>query len=219
MLGRHESSGWPGLPDPCPHHPGAAAWPLCARHVRRFPGTGRFEALFLLPVKAGGMDGDSETVRQVGLSVGAVLLFILAVAAASTVFGAPPPVDREVSGQLTGTANASGPGLVQTEFEGEFDGPLPGSVEGTLSGAVNETGDFDGQFSGNISGDVDGELDGQVSGTLSNGSFEGTLTGRINGTANTVSLGETGGVLLVVLIAGLILLMAAGGVWLSRQDD
>jgi hypothetical protein len=41
----------------------------------------------------------------------------------------------------------------------------------------------------------------------------------VNGTANTVSLGETGGILLVVLIAAFILLMAAGGVWLSRQDD
>lgn len=165
------------------------------------------------------MDVDSKTVRQVGLSAGAVFLFILAVAAASTVFGAPPPVDRQVSGQLTGTVNVSGPGLVQGEFEGEFDGPLAGSVEGTLSGAVNETGDFDGQFSGNISGEVNGKLEGQVSGTLSNGTFEGTFTGRVNGTANTVSLGETGGILLVALIAAFILLMAAGGVWLSRQDD
>ena len=165
------------------------------------------------------MDADSKTVRQVGLSVGAVLLFILAVAAASTVFGAPPAVDREVSGSLAGPANVSGPGLVQTDFEGEFDGPLAGSVEGTLSGAVNETGDFDGQFSGNISGEVNGEIEGQVSGTISNGSFDGTLDGQVNGTADTVSLGETGGILLVALIAGFILLMAAGGVWLSRQDD
>ena len=165
------------------------------------------------------MDVDSETVRQVGLSVGAVLLFILAVSAASTVFGAPTPVDREVAGQLTGTANVSGPGLVQAEFDGEFDGPLAGSVDGTLSGAVNETGDFDGQLSGNISGEVNGEIEGQVSGTLSNGSLDGTFDGRVNGTASTVSLGQNGGVLLVGLIAGFILSMAAGGVWLSRQND
>ena len=138
------------------------------------------------------MDADSKTVRQVGLSVGAVFLFILAVATASTVFGAAPPVDREVSGQLTGTANVSGPGLVQTEFEGEFDGFFAGSVDGTLAGAVNETGDFDGQLSGNISGEANGEIEGQVSGTLSNGSFDGNLNGRINGTADTTSLGQTG---------------------------
>jgi len=189
--------------------------PLCPAISRN----GRFEALLLLPVKAGGMDVDSETGRQVGLSVGAVLLFILAVAAASTVFGAPPPVDRQASGQVTGTANVSGPGPVQTEFDGEFDGPLTGSVEGTLSGAVNETGDFDGQFSGTISGDINGELEGQVSGTLSNGTLDGTFTGRLNGTANTVSLSEGGGAALVALVATFILLMAAGGVWLSRQDD
>ena len=165
------------------------------------------------------MDVDSKTARQVGLSVGVVLLFIFAVAAASTVFGTSPLIDREVGGQLTGTANVSGPGPVQTAFEGEFEGSLDGSVDGTLAGAVNETGDFNGQFSGNISGEANGEIEGQVSGTLSNGSFEGTLDGRVNGTANTVSLGQTGGIMIVALIAALILLMAAGGVWLSRQDD
>jgi cytoskeletal protein CcmA (bactofilin family) len=164
------------------------------------------------------MDVDSATVRQVGVAVGAVLLFILAVSAASTVLGTAQPVDREVSGSLTGAANVSGTGLVQTEFDGRFDGQLSGDVEGTLGGAVNETGDFDGQLSGNISGEADGTIEGQVSGTITNGTLDGSLNGRINGTVDTISLGQTGGIVLVALIAVFIVGMGAAGVWLSRQD-
>lgn len=164
------------------------------------------------------MDADSETARQIGVAVGAVLLFILAVSAASAVLGSAQPVDREVSGSLTGTANVSGTGMVQTEFDGHFDGQLSGDVQGTLGGAVNATGDFDGQLSGNISGEADGTIQGQVTGTLTNGTLEGSLNGRINGTADTVSLGQTGGIVLVALIGLFIVAMAAAGVWLSRQD-
>jgi hypothetical protein len=178
---------------------------------------GRYATLLTVPLKAAGMELERDLVVQVGITVAVVAVFVLALAALSSVYGSDKPA-RDHS--LNGTIDGNYEGNV-TEGEIIFDGTFDNSVEMMVDGSINgtvENGTLDGTFEGDTSGAIDGTLTGTVTDaeldqeqrSLS-GEFEGTANGT---TANVLS--AEGGLALIGLMAAFVIAMPAFGYLIQR---
>jgi hypothetical protein len=192
--------------------------------VSRIPAGAGFDTLFLLPVKAAGMELDGETVKQILVAVLAVAFFIGATVVASSAFGSHPAINESVDATIDGTLSegAVSGDTVDGTFNGTFDADLSGSVErvnGTIEGTLQDgrvTGTFEGEASGTVTGTVTGSVNASYNASAN--SLSGEFTGTINGTDASTTFTPQGGIALVALLAAFILLIAGAGLWLERQD-
>lgn len=171
------------------------------------------------------MELERDLVLQVGITIAVVAVFILGLAALSSVYGdevtvEDEPLNGSIDGNYEGTIEE---GSVSLAFDGRFndnieamlDGTVEGTVEnGTLTEATYE-GEIHGAIDGNASGTItDIELDGES--LKLHGHFEGTASGN---TANDLS--AEGGLVLLGLMGAFIVAMPAFGYLIQqlKSDD
>ncbi len=166
------------------------------------------------------MDLDRDLAVQVGVTVAVVGVFVLGLGLLSGVYGNSVPVENE---RLNGTVDgqydeAFADGSVTLQFEGTYSNGFEAMLDGTVTGTA-ENGTL---ASGEFEGSIEGAIDGNVTGTITNltldreqFSLEGEFEGTANGTTAT-ELTDTGGLVLVGLIATFIVAMPAFGYLIRR---
>ena len=173
------------------------------------------------------MDLDRETVWQIGATVAAVVLFVVALAVLSQVFVNDVAVENEpVSGELDGdiqdmtVQDGSVTGTFDGELEGDFQGNLSKDFDVELTANVEGTVG-DGTMTGTLEDDVEQPVEGTISGDVENGTLDtetGELTGEFSGTVNgtTEQVSPDGGIALVALIGAFIVAMPLIGYVIRR---
>lgn len=168
------------------------------------------------------MDVDRELIAQVGISVAVVTLFIVGLALLTDAHGFTEPVENET---LEGTIEGDFDGeITDGTVTGEFDGTYENDIEVTLRGDVEGTL-TDGTVTADFEGTISGAIDGDARGTITDGTYDeddGTLSGDFEGSADGdtgMDLEETGGLILIGLIAAFIVVMSAAGYVIERFKD
>lgn len=165
------------------------------------------------------MELERDLIVQVGITVAVVAVFVLALAALSSVYGSDVTVeDRTLNGSIDGTYEGNvSDGEVSLTFDGTFDNSVETMIDGTLNGTV-ENGTLEGTFEGDTSGAIDGNLTGTVSDAeldQEQRSLSGDFLGTANGTtANDLS--AEGGLALIGLMAAFVIAMPAFGYLIQR---
>jgi len=167
-----------------------------------------------MSVKVAGMEVDRELVAQVGISLAVVALFVVGLMVLTEVEGiSQDATNHTLEGTIDGEFDGStADGTVEGTFDGTFSNGIEVSLVGDVNGTV-ENGSVEAQFDGTISGAIDGTAEG----TITNGTVDadaGTLSGDFQGSAEgetAMTLTETGGLLLVGLLALFIVVMSLAG--------
>ena len=168
------------------------------------------------------MDIDRDVVIQVTISVGVVVLFVLALGILSDAYGATVEVENEtLEGSLEGEFDDLE--VTDGEVEGTFEGVFENDIQAELAGDVNGTL-TDESLDAHFDGTIDGAIEGTATGTMT-GSFDeddGTFDGEFDGTAagtTSKNLSPDGGLVLLGLILAFIVLMPTFGYLIERLTE